>query len=51
MSRRYEDEQTGLRAKIAPLKKEITKHNRHDCTTDMTALQMNFWRWFASTYI
>ena len=34
MSKKYEDEQVGLRAKITPLKKEIAKHNRHNCTTD-----------------
>ena len=34
MTKRYEAEQAELKAKIAPLKKEIAKHNRHNCTTD-----------------
>ena len=34
MTRRYESEQAEIKAKIAPLKKEIAKHNRHNCTTD-----------------
>jgi hypothetical protein len=34
MSRRYEAEQAEIKAKIAPLKKEVAKHNRRNCTTD-----------------
>lgn len=34
MSKKHEDEQAELKSKIAPLKKEIAKHNRHNCTTD-----------------
>jgi hypothetical protein len=34
MSRRYEAEQAEIKAKITPLRKEIAKHNRRNCTTD-----------------
>ena len=34
MSQRYESEQAELKSKIGSLRKEIFKHNRHNCTTD-----------------
>ena len=34
MSQRYESEQAELKSKIGSLRKEISKHNRHNCTTD-----------------
>ena len=34
MSQKYEGEQAEIKKKILPLKKEIAKYNRRDCSTD-----------------